>query len=135
MHPSIEKKCQKENDSFFYRFPFDTPFQLFSVFQRILRQDSEVIVFRLPVFLEFTTFYRHENAPQLCIKIGVRIWLKTLILIQCTLCNFGGCIFGWGKSYRFIIDMKPFCKSSQHCLSLCAFLLFHNNKHNTTYKH
>ncbi|WP_288705605.1 hypothetical protein, partial [uncultured Ruminococcus sp.] len=72
--PLYRKKCQKENDSFFYRFPFDTPFQLFSVFQRILRQDSEVIVFRLPVFLEFTTFYRHENAPQLCIKIGVRIW-------------------------------------------------------------
>ena len=82
MHPSIEKKCQKENDSFFYRFPFDTPFQLFSTFQRISRLVMEVIVFRLPVFLAFTTFYRHENAPQLCIKIGVRIWLRELDLNQ-----------------------------------------------------
>lgn len=63
--PLYRKKCQKENDSFFYRFPFDTPFQLFSTFQRISRLVMEVIVFRLPVFLEFRTFFRHENAPQL----------------------------------------------------------------------
>ena len=25
----LSKKCQKENDSFFYRFPFDTPFSAF----------------------------------------------------------------------------------------------------------
>ena len=80
--PLYRKKCQKENDSFFYRFPFDTPFQLFSVFQRVLRLDSEVIVFRLPVFLEFMTLRGHENAPQLCIKIGVLIWLRELDLNQ-----------------------------------------------------
>ena len=82
-------------------FPLTPHFRLFSVFQRVLRLYWEVIVFRLPVFLEFTTFYRHENAPQLCIKIGVRIWLKTLILIQCTLWLNRGCIFVWAKSYRF----------------------------------
>ena len=82
-------------------FPLTPHFRLFSVFQRVLRLYWEVIVFRLTVLLEFTTFYRHENAPQLCIKIGMRIWLKTLILIQCTLWIIEGCIFVWAKSYRF----------------------------------
>ena len=36
-----------------------------------------------------------------CIKIGVLIWLKTLILIQCTLWLNRRCIFVWAKSYRF----------------------------------
>ena len=76
MHPSIEKSAKKKMIAFSIVFPLTLHFQLFSVFQRVLRLDSEVIVFRLPVFLEFTTFYRHENAPQLCIKIGVLIWRR-----------------------------------------------------------
>ena len=101
MHPSIEKSAKKKTIAFSIVFPLTPHFRHFSVFQRVLRLYWEVIVFRLPVFLEFRTFFRHENAPQLCIKIGVRIWLKTLILIQCTLWLNRGCIFVWAKSYRF----------------------------------
>ena len=82
MHPSIEKSAKKKTIAFSIVFLLTPFFQHFSTFQRISRLDSEVIVFRLSVFLEFTTFYRHENAPQLCIKIGVRIWLRELDLNQ-----------------------------------------------------
>ena len=63
--PLYRKKCQKENDSFFYRFPFDTPFSAFfgfsAGFKAVLRSNR----FPIARFLAFTTFYRHENAPQL----------------------------------------------------------------------
>ena len=58
--------------------------------------------FRLP---SKTAYYLHLGIimhPNFdCIKIGVLIWLKTLILIQCTLWIIEGCIFVWAKSYRF----------------------------------
>jgi hypothetical protein len=41
--PLYRKKCQKENDSFFYRFPFDTPFSAFfgfsAGFKAVLRSN------------------------------------------------------------------------------------------------
>ena len=76
MHPSIEKSAKSQTIAFSIVFPLTPHFRLFSVFQRISRLDSEVIVFRLSVFLEFTTLRGYENAPQLCIKIGVLIWRR-----------------------------------------------------------
>ena len=76
MHPSIEKSAKKKTIAFSIVFPLTPHFRHFSVFQRVLRLYWEVIVFRLPVFLAFTTLRGYENAPQLCIKIGVRIWRR-----------------------------------------------------------
>ena len=50
------------------------------------------------VFVYKSEKTKKENLVQ---KNKVFIWLKTLILIQCTLCYFGECIVCWGKSYRF----------------------------------
>ena len=80
--PLYQKNVKKKTIAFSIVFPLTPHFRLFSVFQRVSRLDMETIVFRLSVFLEFTTFYRHENAPQLCIKIGVLIWLRELDLNQ-----------------------------------------------------
>ena len=74
--PPNQKSAKKKTIAFSIVFPLTPHFRHFSVFQRVLRLYWEVIVFRLPVFLAFTTFYRQNNAPQLCIKIGVLIWCR-----------------------------------------------------------
>ena len=81
-HTPLSKSAKKKTIAFSIVFHLTPHFRLFSAFQRISRWNTDAIVFWLAVFLEFTTFYRHENAPQLYIKIGVLIFQRTLILIQ-----------------------------------------------------
>ena len=75
MHPKFQKFAKSQTITFSIVFLLTAIFQIFSIFQRISRSVSSPIVFRLSVFTEFTTFWGYENAPQLCIKIGVLIWL------------------------------------------------------------
>ena len=59
-------------------------------------------------------------------------WLKTLILIQCTLCYFGGCIFCWGKSYRFLLKIGEGANDSFN--SRCL-IISHLEKHQSKSSH
>ena len=74
MHPKFQKFAKSQTITFSIVFLLTAIFRIFTIFQRIWGVDSSPIVFQLPVFLEFTTFWGYENAPQLCIKIGVLIW-------------------------------------------------------------